>query len=215
MPALALITLVFQALLLAHGGLTTLGANLFSLGVVGPWAMWLLLRLLLRIGWKRDRCIFLSTVVGRSGNLRNHRLPVGPRLSFRAWRLCGVLCEVPGRVSDHSDSDLDRGRPADGGAVAEPGGGSGCGAARRRGAACRRALPVGQRRRSDRGIRHHDRGFPVRELHQAAGQRRSGRHAPFRIFGRATIPSPGRCSYPARPSSPCCSRFKPPSASQS
>ena len=64
MPALALITLVFQALLLAHGGLTTLGANLFSLGVVGPWAMWLLLRFLLRLRWKRDRCIFLSTVVG-------------------------------------------------------------------------------------------------------------------------------------------------------
>ncbi len=64
MPALALVTLVFQALLLAHGGLTTLGANLFSLGVVGPWAMWLLLRLLLRMGWKRDRCIFLSTVAG-------------------------------------------------------------------------------------------------------------------------------------------------------
>jgi len=64
MPALALVTLVFQALLLAHGGLTTLGANLFSLGVVGPWAMWILLRMLLRLGWKRDRCIFLSTVVG-------------------------------------------------------------------------------------------------------------------------------------------------------
>jgi cobalamin biosynthesis protein CbiM/cobalt ECF transporter T component CbiQ len=64
MPALALITLVFQALLLAHGGLTTLGANLFSLGVVGPWAMWLLLRLLLRMGWSKDRSIFLSTVVG-------------------------------------------------------------------------------------------------------------------------------------------------------
>jgi cobalamin biosynthesis protein CbiM/cobalt ECF transporter T component CbiQ len=64
MPALALVTLVFQALLLAHGGLTTLGANLFSLGVVGPWAMWILLRLLLRLNWKRDRAIFLSTVVG-------------------------------------------------------------------------------------------------------------------------------------------------------
>ncbi len=64
MPALALITLVFQALLLAHGGLTTLGANLFSLGIAGPWAMWLLLKLLLKLGWKRDRCIFLSTVAG-------------------------------------------------------------------------------------------------------------------------------------------------------
>lgn len=64
MPALALITLVFQALLLAHGGLTTLGANLFSLGVVGPWAMWILLRLLMKLGWNKDRSIFLSTVVG-------------------------------------------------------------------------------------------------------------------------------------------------------
>lgn len=64
MPALALVTLGFQALLLAHGGLTTLGANLFSLGVAGPWAMWIVLRMLLRLGWKRDRCIFLSTVVG-------------------------------------------------------------------------------------------------------------------------------------------------------
>jgi cobalamin biosynthesis protein CbiM/cobalt ECF transporter T component CbiQ len=64
MPALALVTLVFQALLLAHGGLTTLGANLFSLGIAGPWAMWVLLRSLMRMGWKRDRCIFFSTVVG-------------------------------------------------------------------------------------------------------------------------------------------------------
>jgi cobalamin biosynthesis protein CbiM/cobalt ECF transporter T component CbiQ len=64
MPALALITLIFQALLLAHGGLTTLGANLFSLGIAGPWAMWGLLRLMLKIGWSRDRSIFISTVAG-------------------------------------------------------------------------------------------------------------------------------------------------------
>lgn len=64
MPALALITLVFQALLLAHGGLTTLGANLFSLGIAGPWAMWLLLRLMQKLGCGRDRSIFASTVVG-------------------------------------------------------------------------------------------------------------------------------------------------------
>lgn len=64
MPALALITLVFQALLLAHGGLTTLGANLFSLGIAGPWAMWLLLRLMLKLGCSRDRSIFASTVFG-------------------------------------------------------------------------------------------------------------------------------------------------------
>ena len=64
MPALALITLVFQALLLAHGGLTTLGANLFSLGVVGPWVTWLFLQLTLRRGRKPAFGIFVATVVG-------------------------------------------------------------------------------------------------------------------------------------------------------
>jgi len=33
---LSLIVLIFQALLLAHGGLTTLGANVFSMGIAGP-----------------------------------------------------------------------------------------------------------------------------------------------------------------------------------
>ncbi|MCB6480775.1 energy-coupling factor ABC transporter permease, partial [Streptococcus parasanguinis] len=33
---LGTICLLFQALLLAHGGLTTLGANAFSMAVVGP-----------------------------------------------------------------------------------------------------------------------------------------------------------------------------------
>jgi cobalt/nickel transport system permease protein len=33
---LSVIVLVFQALLLAHGGLTTLGANTLSMGIVGP-----------------------------------------------------------------------------------------------------------------------------------------------------------------------------------
>ncbi|GAA3724970.1 energy-coupling factor ABC transporter permease [Salinactinospora qingdaonensis] len=37
MAVLGTITLLFQALLLAHGGLTTLGANVFSMAVVGPW----------------------------------------------------------------------------------------------------------------------------------------------------------------------------------
>ena len=62
MPALALVTLVFQALLLAHGGLTTLGANLFSLGIVGPWVTWLVLRLASR-RWGRSG-IFAATVAG-------------------------------------------------------------------------------------------------------------------------------------------------------
>jgi cobalt/nickel transport system permease protein len=37
MAPLGSIVLLFQALLLAHGGLTTLGANTFSMAIVGPW----------------------------------------------------------------------------------------------------------------------------------------------------------------------------------
>ncbi len=37
MALLSTIVLLFQALLLAHGGLTTLGANVVAMGVVGPW----------------------------------------------------------------------------------------------------------------------------------------------------------------------------------
>lgn len=37
MAFLGCIVLLFQALLLAHGGITTLGANTFSMAIVGPW----------------------------------------------------------------------------------------------------------------------------------------------------------------------------------
>jgi len=49
MAFLGTVVLLFQALLLAHGGLTTLGANAFSMAIVGPWvgyAAWRGLRLL-------------------------------------------------------------------------------------------------------------------------------------------------------------------------
>lgn len=36
MAVIGLIVLLFQAVLLAHGGLTTLGANVFSMGILGP-----------------------------------------------------------------------------------------------------------------------------------------------------------------------------------
>lgn len=38
MAPIGLVVLLFQALLLAHGGLTTLGANIFSMAIVGPFA---------------------------------------------------------------------------------------------------------------------------------------------------------------------------------
>ena len=39
---LGIIVLIFQAILLAHGGLTTLGANCFSMAIAGPIISWIL-----------------------------------------------------------------------------------------------------------------------------------------------------------------------------
>lgn len=46
MSIISLIVLLFQALLLAHGGLTTLGANLLSMGIVGPFVAYSIYKLL-------------------------------------------------------------------------------------------------------------------------------------------------------------------------
>ncbi len=45
---LATIVLIFQALLLAHGGLTTLGANIVSMGIAGPLVGLLIWRVLIK-----------------------------------------------------------------------------------------------------------------------------------------------------------------------
>lgn len=46
MAFLGTVVLLFQALLLAHGGLTTLGANVFSMAIAGPWVGYLAYALL-------------------------------------------------------------------------------------------------------------------------------------------------------------------------
>ena len=49
MAVMGSIVLLFQALLLAHGGITTLGANTFSMAIVGPWVGYGAYRGLLRV----------------------------------------------------------------------------------------------------------------------------------------------------------------------
>ena len=61
---LAVIVLVFQAILLAHGGLTTLGANTFSMGIVGPILTWLLYMLGKRLKLNRKANIFIAAALG-------------------------------------------------------------------------------------------------------------------------------------------------------
>jgi cobalt/nickel transport system permease protein len=61
---LAAITLVFQALLLAHGGLTTLGANIFSMGIVGPFAAWLIYKSCKKVGLSLSVGVFFAAFSG-------------------------------------------------------------------------------------------------------------------------------------------------------
>lgn len=63
MAFLALIVLIFQALLLAHGGLSTLGANVFSMGVVGPWVGYGCYRLATRLGARLDVGVFAAAAM--------------------------------------------------------------------------------------------------------------------------------------------------------
>jgi len=60
---LGAIVLVFQALLLAHGGLTTLGANIFSMGIVGPIVAWLVYKGIQKAGGHPLLGIFLAAAL--------------------------------------------------------------------------------------------------------------------------------------------------------
>ncbi|MFD2180649.1 energy-coupling factor ABC transporter permease [Rhodoplanes azumiensis] len=64
MAVLGTIVLVFQALLLAHGGLTTLGANVFSMAIVGPWVSWSVWRLARRLGLGASVAVFCAAMLG-------------------------------------------------------------------------------------------------------------------------------------------------------
>ena len=61
---LSAIVLLFQALLLAHGGLTTLGANIFSMGSVGPFVAYGLYRGLQSMGFGTAIAIFAAAALG-------------------------------------------------------------------------------------------------------------------------------------------------------
>lgn len=61
---LGVIVLLFQALLLAHGGLTTLGANTFSMAIAGPIVSWLIYRAMTKSGAKKSVSVFLAAALG-------------------------------------------------------------------------------------------------------------------------------------------------------
>ncbi len=61
---LGTIVLVYQALFLAHGGLTTLGANVFSMGIVGPVVAYVIYKIGMRSNINFYVTVFLAATLG-------------------------------------------------------------------------------------------------------------------------------------------------------
>lgn len=64
MSLIGCIVLLFQAVLLAHGGLTTLGANTFSMAVAGTLAAYGVYRLAKKIRLSNTIAVFLAALLG-------------------------------------------------------------------------------------------------------------------------------------------------------
>jgi len=64
MAPIGMVVLLFQAILLAHGGLTTLGANIFSMAIVGPFAAAAIYRLAKTAKLPFGVCVFLAASLG-------------------------------------------------------------------------------------------------------------------------------------------------------
>ncbi|HEY0585392.1 MAG TPA: energy-coupling factor ABC transporter permease [Pseudoduganella sp.] len=64
MVPVGFVVLLFQALLLAHGGLTTLGANVFSMAIVGPFVSYGVFRAIAAIGLSRTVAVFTAAFIG-------------------------------------------------------------------------------------------------------------------------------------------------------
>jgi len=61
---LGTIVLIFQALFLAHGGITTLGANIFSMGIVGPVVSYLIYKAGMKAKINFYFIVFLAAAFG-------------------------------------------------------------------------------------------------------------------------------------------------------
>jgi len=61
---LGIIVLIFQAILLAHGGITTLGANTFSMAIAGPMVSYVIYKLCQKLKVNKYVGIFLAASMG-------------------------------------------------------------------------------------------------------------------------------------------------------
>ncbi|NYT02890.1 MAG: energy-coupling factor ABC transporter permease [Methanosarcinales archaeon] len=101
---LASIVLVYQALFLAHGGLTTLGANVFSMGIAGPLVGYLIFKAASRSGANLYLSVFLAATLADWATYVVTALQLalafpaatgGVLTSFKAFALVFAVTQVP------------------------------------------------------------------------------------------------------------------------
>ena len=107
--ALGLGVLLFQALLLAHGGLTTLGANTFAMAVVGPYAAYAAHRLISRLKGPPTLAVMGAALAGNLGTYATTAMQLalafpsangGVSASFAKFLAIFALTQVPLSISE-------------------------------------------------------------------------------------------------------------------
>ena len=109
---LGAIVLLFQALLLAHGGLTTLGANGMSMAVIGPMVGYLVWKLACRAGIRRDVGVFLCAMLADLMTYFVTSVQLGVAFPDPATGAGGSIAKVYGHLLPDADPDRHRGRLA-------------------------------------------------------------------------------------------------------
>lgn len=103
------IVLIYQALLLAHGGLTTWGANTASMGIIGPLIGWLLWRMSLRMKLSTFKGVFIAAAGADLATylVTSMQLAVtfpakdgGVMASFKAFTAIFMLTQLPLAVGE-------------------------------------------------------------------------------------------------------------------
>jgi cobalt/nickel transport system permease protein len=101
---LSIIVLTFQALFLAHGGITTLGANTFSMGIAGPIVAYLIYKGAMKGGTNMYIAVFLAALLADWGTyiVTSFQLALafpatsgGILASFEAFLAVFAITQVP------------------------------------------------------------------------------------------------------------------------
>lgn len=109
MSVIGTIVLLFQALLLAHGGITTLGANVFSMAIVGPLIVYFVFKGASKLGISFSVAVFLAAMLGDLGTyiVTSFQLAIafpaevgGVFASFTKFASIFALTQIPLAISE-------------------------------------------------------------------------------------------------------------------